>query len=226
VKYDTVSSNRNKRGNEKPRRGSTNRRSRFERTSGSEGGPAGVRAEGPNNPSLSAMTFSSFGLVLCCLIIAGCGQQQSEQIEWQLPLSAPVDPHGARVQQALPAWLAEQAGHASFVLLQKSTTRLVSMDLDIGNESETGNIRIKLLGLANGLRLKAGSYIDDENVHNPAAFVEVSVAEKMIYRGWLYQEFPELFGPDMADWKLWLKSINIQVPAEGTSTPMETGTRP
>jgi len=113
------------------------------------------------------MTFSSFGLVLCCLIIAGCGQQQSEQIEWQLPLSAPVDPHGARVQQALPAWLAEQAGHASFVLLQKSTTRLVSMDLDIGND-----------------------------------------------------------GPDMADWKLWLKNINIQVPAEDISTPKETNTRP
>jgi len=158
--------------------------------------------------------------------MAGCGQQQSEQIEWQLPLSAPSDPHGARTQQELPAWVAGQAGHASLVLLQKSTTRLTPIDLNVGDKSETGNIHIKLLGLANGLRLKAGSYIDDKNVHNPAAFVEVSLADKMVYRGWLYQEFPELFGPDITDWKLWLKSINIQTPAESISTPTGTDTRP
>jgi len=214
------------RGNENPRPGSTNRFCGFERRSGSEGGPAGVRAEGPNNPSLSAMIRSRFVLVLCCLVMVSCGQQKSEQIEWQLPLSAPSDPHGAKVEQDLPGWAAEQTGHASLMLLQKSTARITPVELDMGGESEMGNIHLNLLGLANGLRLQAGSYIDDENVHNPAAFVEVSLAGKMIYRGWLYQEFPELFGPDMADWKLWLKSINIQSPVEDTSIPIETGTRP
>jgi len=164
--------------------------------------------------------------VACCLIMVGCGQQGAEKIEWQLPLSAPSDPHGARIQQNLPSWAANQMGHASLMLLQKSTARLTPIDLDIGDESETGTIRIRLLGLAKGLRLKAGSYIDDENVHNPAAFVEVSLADKMIYRGWLYQEFPELFGPDMADWKLWLKNISIQFAVKDTSNPKETDTRP
>ncbi len=179
-----------------------------------------------SNPSLSAMIFAPFVLVLCCLVLAGCGQQRPKQIKWQLPLSAASDPHGASVRQVLPEWAAGQTGHADLVLLQKSTTRLTPVGLAIGGEWEAGNIHIKLLGLAKGLRIKAGSYIDDKNVHNPAAFVEVSMAKKMVYRGWLYQEFPELFGPDMVDWKLWLKSISIQTPAENTSTPMGTGTRP
>jgi len=200
--------------------------SRFERRSGSEGGPAGVRTESPNNPSLSAMIRPRFVLALCCLVMVSCGQQKSEQIEWQLPLSAPSDPHGARVEQDLPGWAAGQTGHASLMLLQESTTRITPVELDMGGKYETGDIHLNLLGLANGLRLQAGSYIDDKNVHNPAAFVEISLAGKMIYRGWLYQEFPELFGPDMADWKLWLKSINIQSPVEDTSKPMETDTRP
>jgi len=168
------------------------------------------------------MICSQFVLVVCCLIMVSCGQQKSEQIEWQLPLSAPSDPHGSKTEQDLPGWVAGQVGHASLILLQKNTARLMPVELDMGGESEVGNVHFKLLGVANGLRLKSGSYIDDKNVHNPAAFVEVTLADKMIYRGWLYQEFPELFGPDMTDWKLWLKSITIQSSVENTST----GTRP
>jgi len=170
--------------------------------------------------------LSRFVLVFCFLMIAGCEQQKSEQIAWQLPLSAPSDPHGAAVQQNLPTWIANQMGHASLMLLQKSTARLMPVELDMGGEFKLGDVHIKLLGLVNGLRLQSGSYIDDKNVHNPAAFVEVSLAGKMVYRGWLYQEFPELFGPDMTDWKLWLKSINIQSPEEDTAIPKETGMRP
>jgi len=175
--------------------------------------------------------LSSLALLACCLVIAACGQQKSEQIEWQLPLSAPSDPHGAMVRQALPDWASAQQGNASLMLLQKSTARIFPLELDMGGESATMDVHVSLLGLSSGLRLKSGSYIDDENMHNPAAFVEVSLADKVIYRGWLYQEFPELFGPDMADWKLWLKHINIQTPAEETpaediSTPKETNTRP
>ena len=163
----------------------------------------------------------NFVLIVCCLFMVSCEQQKSEKIEWQLPLSAPSDPHGSAVRQDLPAWAAGQAGHASLLLLQKSTAHKTTVDLDVGGEFDTGKIHFKLLGLANGLRLHSGSYIDDENVHNPAAFVEVSLAGKMIYRGWLYQEFPELFGPDMADWKLRLKSIKIQPLVDDTSNPMK-----
>jgi len=197
---------------------------RFERRSASEDGPAGMRATGPNSASHSI--FLRYGLLLVFLFFTACGQQKSEQIEWQLPLSAPSDPHGAMVRQALPDWASVQQGNASLMLLQKSTARIFPLELDMGGESGTMDVHVNLLGLSSGLRLKSGSYIDDENVHNPAAFVEVSLADKVIYRGWLYQEFPELFGPDMADWKLWLKHINIQTPAEDISTPKETNTRP
>ncbi len=170
--------------------------------------------------------FLWFMLVFCCLLVVGCEQQQSEQIAWRLPLSAPSDPHGATVQQNLPTWIANQMGHASLMLLQKSTTHITPIDLDMGGEFQVGDIHLKLLGLVSGLRLQAGSYIDDKNVHNPAAFVEVTQAGKMIYRGWLYQEFPELFGPDMRDWKLWLKSISIQSLEEDAPTPKAANMRP
>jgi len=83
--------------------------------------------------------------------------------------------------------------------------------------------------LTNGLRLKSGSYIEDENVHNPAAFVEISREDRQVYRGWLYQEFPELFGPDMENWKLSLRGLVIRqddTQEDGEVSEMITGTRP
>ena len=60
----------------------------------------------------------------------------------------------------------------------------------------------------------SGTFIEDENVHNPAAFVELTYKGELVYRGWLYQEFPELFGPDTPGWKLWLKAVTVRAPSE------------
>jgi len=147
--------------------------------------------------------------VFIALALQGCGKNESEQIDWQLPVAASSDPHGDNINQNLPDWATAVQGNIELVLLQKDTARRFTVPLAIGADASFQDMHFRLLGLAEGLRLKSGSYIDDKNVHNPAAFVEIIRADRQIYRGWLYQEFPELFGPDMADWKLWLGKVVI-----------------
>ena len=155
-------------------------------------------------------------LVAACLsLVAACEADNSGNIQWQLPLTPPPDPHGAQQKQGLPTWAAMQKGGALLMLLQTGTARTYSMEVNAGESVEKQGVHVRLLGLAEHLRLKSGTYIEDENVHNPAAYVEVSEKGKLIYRGWLYQEFPELFGPDSPDWELWLKQVHLQ-PSPGT----------
>jgi len=168
-------------------------------------------------------------VVAMSLLLNGCDDNRTSQIDWQLPLAAPNDPHGASANQMLPQWAELASGSAELVLLQKDTARLFNVQLESGMEVDFQGLHFRLLGLASGLRMKSGSYIEDKNMHNPAAFVEISRADRQIYRGWLYQEFPELFGPDMEDWKLWLRGLVInQDGAEqgGEVSDATTGTRP
>jgi len=116
-------------------------------------------------------------------------------------------------------------GSASIALLHTDTARTFDAELTEDKPAESGGFTIRLLGLAEGLRIKGGAFIDDKNVHNPAAFVEISRNGKVIYHGWLYQDFPEMFGPDIVDWKIWVKDISIQPPL--TEVPgTQQGTRP
>ena len=168
-----------------------------------------------SNPSLSASFFLAALFLAGLLLLTGCDRKESSQIQWQLPLEAPEDPHGVQQdERALPEWAASAVGDATLVWLEKSTARLTPIMVAMNEQATWHGWNVRLLGLANGLRLQTGAYIDDENVHNPAAFVEVSRNGAVVYRGWLYQEFPELFGPDDPDWKLWLKAISVQPPAE------------
>jgi len=149
-------------------------------------------------------------LLFVALFLQACGQNESGQIDWQLPLASSSDPHGDSVNQNIPDWAAVAQGSVELVLLQKDTARRFTLPLTMGEEVVFKDMHFRLLGLAEGLRLKSGSYINDKNVHNPAAFVEIIRSERQIYRGWLYQDFPELFGPDMSDWKLWLSKVEIE----------------
>ncbi len=158
---------------------------------------------------------------VACLSLAGCDRQQPQRIAWQLPLEAPADPHGADARQELPDWAAKAEGGAELALLDKRTARVTPIPLQMGQSFDKGGLSVRLLGLARGLRIRSGAYIDDENVHNPAAFVEVGHDGKVAYRGWLYRDFPELFGPDLAGWKLWLKSVSIAAPPDADA-PRET----
>jgi len=161
--------------------------------------------------------------------LSACGDEKASQIDWQLPLAAPDDSHGAQVNQPLPEWAEQATGSAELVLLQKDKARLFTLGLESGLEVEFQEMHFRLLGLAEGLRMKSGTYIEDKNVHNPAAFVEISRQGRQVYRGWLYQEFPELFGPDMENWKVSLHGVIITQPDEEPVSDVSesiTGTRP
>ncbi len=177
-----------------------------------------------SNPSLSAILMW-LALIFTVLLLCSCDQQKPEQqIQWQLPLATPQDPHGASTAQALPDWAKAVHGSASIALLHTDTAQTFDVDVSEGKAVESGGFTIRLLGLAQGLRIKSGAFIDDKNVHNPAAFVEISQDGKAIYHGWLYQDFPEMFGPDTVDWKIWVKDISIQPPLQ--QLPGSQGTRP
>ena len=179
-----------------------------------------------SNPSLSAIFIWSV-LILSVLLLCSCDQQKPEQqIQWQLPLATPQDPHGASTAQALPDWAKAAHGSASIALLHTDTVQTFDVDVSMGKPATSRGFTVSLLGLAQGLRIKAGAFIDDKNVHNPAAFVEISQDGKVIYRGWLYQDFPEMFGPDTVDWKIWVKDISIQPSSDQPSTGATPNTGP
>ena len=156
--------------------------------------------------------FVNLGLLLLSIALLGTAcEQQTEQIEWQMPLEAPEDPHGNQQAYAeVPEWAATRLGEAEIAWLNKHTTKIHASRTALGGISKVGDLDIRLLGLASGLRVKNGAFLDDENVDNPAAFVEISHRGKIIYRGWLYEKFPEMFGMDDPDWKVWLKGISIR----------------
>ena len=181
------------------------------------------------NPSLSAIIVW-VALMLAPVLLGACDRQKPEQkIQWQLPMATPQDPHGAGTSQTLPDWARAIHGSVSIAMLHTDTAQTFQVDVGEGKPVTREGFSFRLLGLAQGLRIKGGAFIDDKNVHNPAAFMEISRDGKVIYHGWLYQEFPELFGPDIVDWKIWVKGISIQPPSGQTSSgssPNTQGTRP
>jgi len=149
-------------------------------------------------------------IVIALLMLSACEQQKSEQIQWQLPLEAPADPHNSSQNVTVPDWAVARPGEAELVWLQKNTTRVTHTRLALGGRTTVQDWDIRLLGLATGLRVKNKAFLNDENVDNAAALVEISRNSKVIYRGWLYEKFPELFGLDDPEWKVWLKGITVR----------------
>ncbi len=163
-----------------------------------------------SNPSLSA-TFVLVGLFLMVLFLcSGCDNKQENDIQWQLPLQAPEDVHVSDLHAVLPAWAMAREGRVDLVFLHKNTARKSVVSVVKGQSASFQDWEIRVLGLAQGLRVKSGAFLDDKNVHNAAAFVELLRDDKLMYRGWLYLDFPELFGLDDPGWKIWLKDVSIQ----------------
>ncbi|GAV20602.1 hypothetical protein MMIC_P1573 [Mariprofundus micogutta] len=144
------------------------------------------------------------------LMLSACEQKQAEQIEWQLPLEAQEDPHGSQNLAVVPDWAVAIPGEAELVWLEKSTTKTIPSIVSLGTATQVNGWDVQLLGLATGLRVENSAFLNDENVHNPAAFVQISKDGDIHYRGWLYQNFPELFGMDNLEWKVWLKGITLR----------------
>ena len=162
-----------------------------------------------SNPSLSAMLGRIVFAFALVILVSGCEVEQSKEIEWQLPLSVPDDPHSSTAGNELPDWATKIEGKAKVVFLQKSTTRLFAIDVEKGNAQVSGDWQVELLGLAQGLRVKGHTFINDENVANPAAYVRLTLSGEKMYQGWLYQDFPELFSMDNSDWKVWIEDVTM-----------------
>ncbi len=154
--------------------------------------------------------YAALMALIMAFILSGCEDNKPSQIEWQLPLEAPEDPHGSHQVLVVPDWAAASLGDAEFVWLQKSTARLFPVHLASGAQISIEEWDIHLLGLASGLRIQNKAFLNDENVDNPAAFVSISRDGKPVYTGWLYAKFPELFGLDDPEWKVWLKGITLR----------------
>jgi len=163
----------------------------------------------------SASKHHSIRAVLIVLaiisLLTACEQEQAKKIQWQLPLEAPEDPHGSKPSVSIvPDWAIARQGEAEVVWLQKSTTRKMSTQTALGGVSHVEDWTIQLLGLATGLRVKGGAFLNDENVDNAAALIEIRHNGDIKYRGWLYEKFPELFSMDDQEWKVWLKGITLR----------------
>ncbi|MDQ7004190.1 MAG: DUF2155 domain-containing protein [Ghiorsea sp.] len=143
------------------------------------------------------------------MFLTSCDGEKSKEIAWQLPLSVPDDPHAATAGHKLPDWATKIEGKVKIVFLQKSTTRLFAVEVEKGNTQTSGDWQVMLLGLAEGLRIKGHTLINDENVANPAAYVRLTLSGEKMYEGWLYRDFPELFGMDNLDWKVWLEDVTM-----------------
>jgi len=155
------------------------------------------------------MLVRLFVAVGLAMLITACDGEKSREIEWQLPLSVPEDPHGSHQGKQLPEWAMNISGKAKIMFLKKSTARTFAVALNNGDEVVEGDWRVHVQGIAFGLRLQGNTFINDDKVHNPAAFVALYQGQILMYEGWLYQDFPELFGMDNSDWKVWLEEVTM-----------------
>jgi len=146
----------------------------------------------------------SLGLVM---FLTACDGEKSKEIEWQLPLSVPNDPHASSKGRQFPEWATHIQGKAKLVFLEKSTARTFAVELENGSQEKFSSWTIQLQGVAQGLRIKANTFINDAEVSNPAAFVVLYQDDTLMYEGWLYKDFPELFGMDNSHWKVWLEEV-------------------
>ncbi len=163
--------------------------------------------------------------LLLPVALAGCGDNagKASHIEWQIPLETHDDAHGAAspLNASLPDWAAARSGEAELVWLHKPTARTWRVRVRTGEPLHWKDWEIRLLGLSPGLQVRGGAFIEAKDVDNAAAFVAVARKGREVWRGWLYAGFPELFGFDDPEWKLWLKGITIR-PAAGEAANAST----
>jgi hypothetical protein len=162
-----------------------------------------------SNPSLSAMLVRQLLALSLAVSLTACDREKTKEIEWQLPLSVPTDPHASSKGNVLPEWATSVQGKAKIFFLEKPTARTFAVELENGSTETFNEWTIHLQGLAQGLRVKDHTFINDEKMHNPAGFVTLYYRDAMMYEGWLYQDFPELFGMDNLDWKVRIKDVTM-----------------
>jgi len=112
----------------------------------------------------------------------------------------------------VPVWLRHD-GEVDLIALQTSTARRFIVHVPLNGEPVQGpeGWQIRAFGGAQRVRWRDGAWHEDASgVENPAAVIEIRRHGKSIYRGWMFANFPELFGPALRDWKFWIEAIRFR----------------
>jgi len=140
------------------------------------------------------------------LFLHGCENDNLTQIEWMIPMQPSNDKHtNTNVNQEPPAWSIKKGMAADIIILSTHRAQRWDYHLDSDSIVHHRDLTIELLGTAQHLRVGKQGYIEDNTVDNPAAFIRVLKQDHPVYQGWIYQEFPELFGLEDPEWQIWLK---------------------
>lgn len=153
-------------------------------------------------------SFFLFFSFTSLFLLASCENDNVTQIEWMIPMQPSNDQHTtSALDESVPDWAKKESMSADIVLLSKNRAQTWRYHMTQDVVVRHRNISIELLGVSQHLRISKDGYIEDENVQNPAAFVRVFKHDHIVYQGWLYQAFPELFGLEDPEWQIWLKHI-------------------
>ncbi|MDQ6975260.1 MAG: DUF2155 domain-containing protein [Mariprofundaceae bacterium] len=148
-------------------------------------------------------------LFFALFLLSSCENDNVTQIEWMIPMQPSNDQHTtSALDKTMPDWAEKEGMAIDIMLLSKSRAQTWSYHLTKDVSVKHRNLTIELLGVSQYLRVGAAGYIEDQSVNNPAAFVRIFKHEHIVYEGWLYQEFPELFGLEDPEWQVWLKHVS------------------
>jgi len=157
------------------------------------------------------LTFRFFILLILPIAIFGCNEEAPQPIQWQLPLTTASDPHQSSQHGSLPRWATQQQGSIRLRLLATNSDKQYPLTIPMHGEASVQDIAVRLTGLAHGLRVHNGGLIfDDPKTNNPEAFIEIRRNHQLLFSGWIYRDFPEMFTPDIAGWKFFLDDATIR----------------
>jgi hypothetical protein len=151
-----------------------------------------------------------FLMLLTCtsLMLSACENDNPTQIEWMIPMQPSNDKHtNTSLTQAVPEWAVKEGMAVDVIILSKFRAQRWNYHLGSDTVIHHRGLTVELLGISQHLRIGKQGYIEDAKVNNPAAFIRVLKHDHLIYQGWIYQEFPELFGLEDPEWQIWLKHV-------------------
>ncbi len=150
--------------------------------------------------------------------LTACGGNDVAQIEWMIPMQPSQDQHStSSLDGEVPTWAVHRGMAADLMLLHKRQARHWRYHVTEENPLHRDALRIELLGVSQHLRIGPDGYFEDEAIDNPAAYVRILKQGHTVYQGWLYQNFPELFGLDDPDWQVWLRGVQLPTQARSAS---------
>jgi len=149
-----------------------------------------------------------FLMLLTCftLTLNACENDNLTRIEWMIPMQPSNDKHtNTSLDKEVPTWSIKKGMAVDIIILSKYRAQRWDYHLNSDTIIHHRDLTIELLGTSQHLRVDKQGYLEDSTVNNPAAFIRVLKQDLPVYQGWIYQEFPELFGLEDPEWQIWLK---------------------